>query len=235
MNILAIDTSTEIMSLALSADGNTWHVEINAGARHSELLMDWIDKIFASAGLGPKNMDAVICMKGPGSFTGLRIGYSAAKGFCAALGIPLLTVPTLDCIAAPASVWPGLVLPVLDAKKNSFFAALYRGGNKLTDYMDADAEKIGNLVKTLRNDPDEPLFITGNGAKLLVSRIENPDKWGIFSIDPDFTRGRAVEMLQCMETLNKHENCDILDMTEDLYSGPLYIRQSDAELNRIDN
>ena len=225
MNILAMDTSGDVLSLVLSSSRGKWGVEIDAGTRHSELLMEWIDKLFCSAGLEPGDLELVACMKGPGSFTGLRIGFAAAKGLSLALGIPMVAVPTLDCLSCGLSVWPGLVLPVMDAKKNCFYAALYRGGSLLTEYMDADPETI---IRTLEHHriPGETAAITGPGAELFLSRLDKLGPAEGFSLDPQFFRGKAFELLKFIE------NRDIIDTDEsDIYSGPLYLRKSDAELN----
>ena len=224
MNILAIDTSTEVLSLALSCPGGIWQAEINAGVRHSELLMEWVDKIFKSSGIGSGDLELVVCMKGPGSFTGLRIGYAAAKGLSMALGIPLAAVPTLDCIAVPHSVWPGIILTVLDAKKSCFFAALYRNGKLLTDYLDEEPDSILSVLESHMN-LNEPVLVTGNGAELFLSKTGNQLTEKKISLDPIFSKGRSAEMLIILK-----QN-DTLNYLEKINSGPFYIRKSDAELN----
>jgi len=231
VNILAIDTSTETLALALSVSGNIWQVQISAGARHSELLMDWIDKLTVSAGLQPVDLDLVLCMKGPGSFTGLRIGYAAAKGLSASLGIPVKAVPTLDCIAVSNSTWPGITAPVLDAKKNSFFTAFYKNGIRITDYMDASIQEIASLLEKHNVSKNEPLFVSGPGSPLFLSQIKTfLDGDALFS-DPFPSRGRALEMLYLQEMLQIRDDYDKVISKEGLFSGPLYIRKSDAELN----
>ena len=237
MNILAIDTSTEVLSLALSVSGSLWQAEISAGTRHSELLLEWTDKLVKSAMIEPADLNLVLCMQGPGSFTGLRIGYAAAKGFSEALGIPVKAIPTLDCIAASQSVWPGFVLPVIDAKKNSFFAAVFREGRKLSEYMDAEAQTIAVTLRNLGYNPDIPLLVTGPGAELFYSRITAENLRQDFSIkdsiriDPMAARGRAPEMLRIYKILQSLNEYDSLSGMEGLYSGPLYLRKSDAELS----
>jgi tRNA threonylcarbamoyladenosine biosynthesis protein TsaB len=184
--------------------------------------MGLVDTLFKSAGMKPEDLEAAACMKGPGSFTGLRIGYAAAKGLSLALGIPLAAVPTLDCIAHPHSAWPGLVLPSLDAKKGRFFAAFYRNGQRLGDYLDASPEAISGTLETLRTGREEKVILTGPGGELLLSRL--PSLQGL-TVDPSFKRGRAFELL---DKLSKNV---ILNYKENVYSGPLYLRKSDAELS----
>ena len=150
MNLLAIDAATEKFSVALGAASSTWLFQADAGLRHSELLMDCIDTLFKTAGLGPNDLSGVVCTGGPGSFTGLRIGFSVAKGLALSLDIPFAAIPTLDCMARPLRSWPGIVVPVLDAKKKAFFCALYEDGKKLCPDMDAEpveiAEELGRGI-----------------------------------------------------------------------------------------
>ena len=144
MNLLAVDTAASTLSVALAAGEDTWLFEAAAGLRHSELLIDSIDMLTRKAGLKPEDLNGVACMGGPGSFTGLRIGFSLAKGLALSLGIPFAAIPTLDCMALPFSAWPGMVVPVIDAKNNSFFCALYRGNERISPYMDAEAAEIAH-------------------------------------------------------------------------------------------
>ena len=235
MNILAIDTSCDVLSLALhhgsgfSSPMGTQCIDIEAGSRHSELLMEWIDRLFSSAGMKPQDLELVACMKGPGSFTGLRIGFAAAKGLSLALGIPLAAIPTLDCMAYGLSIWPGLVLSVIDAKKNCFFAALYRGGERLSDYLDTGSGTLFLTIESYKLNPAEAAAITGPGAPLFFSQLEAQDETlslrnNIF-LDPLFSKGRALELLQFLK--KKY----IFNTYIEVDTGPLYIRKSDAELN----
>ncbi|GHT58661.1 tRNA (adenosine(37)-N6)-threonylcarbamoyltransferase complex dimerization subunit type 1 TsaB [Spirochaetia bacterium] len=247
MNILAIDTATNVLSVALSAghsDGapNTrWYIEADAGLRHSEILMDMVDTLLKQGGLEPADINLVSCMKGPGSFTGLRIGFSAAKGIALALKIPLIPVPTLDCMAYSYSVWPGIVIPAIDAKKGRFFSALYRDGIRITDEKDADAAAIAGLISdALASSPDgeRSILITGPDAAMLHTELQKqfsgcPDAESLPGIRPDFIRldpacrkGRAVELL---ELARKDAEPDIGE--DNFFAGPEYLRKSDAELN----
>ncbi|MCL2070022.1 MAG: tRNA (adenosine(37)-N6)-threonylcarbamoyltransferase complex dimerization subunit type 1 TsaB [Treponema sp.] len=223
MNILALDTSDQVLSVALSGGNGLWYSEIDAGLRHSELLLESIDDLFRISGLSAKDLDKIACMKGPGSFTGLRIGFSTAKGLAMALGIPLLSLPSLDCMAYPLSAWPGLVLPAIDAKKASFFAAVYRAGKLLSDYMDAAAEKLAAELISLSLSADEQILLSGPGAELLFERICPFLPHKMVKIDHDFRKGRAKELLEMAKSV-------IVNIPDDLDSGPLYIRKSDAEL-----
>jgi tRNA threonylcarbamoyladenosine biosynthesis protein TsaB len=236
MKILALDTAGPLISAALSSGGGTGHIEVDSGSRHSELLMELIDRLFTMASMKQEDLELVACMKGPGSFTGLRIGFAAAKGLSLALGIPLVAVPTLDCMARNLSIWPGIVLAVMDAKKSCFFAAFYRRGTLISHYLDASPAMILEELAALRLSPEEPLILTGPGMPLLLERLENLEEFkksrfsSLFFRDPAFRRGRALELLEIIrqDTIMKGEEIK----NTDVYSAPLYIRKSDAELNR---
>ncbi|MDR1107990.1 MAG: tRNA (adenosine(37)-N6)-threonylcarbamoyltransferase complex dimerization subunit type 1 TsaB [Spirochaetaceae bacterium] len=220
MNVLALDTATQILSLALSANGDVWYFEIDAGLKHSEFLMDGVDLLLKKAGLKPADLDRVACMKGPGSFTGLRIGFSAAKGLALSLGIPLVSVPTLDCMAFSQAVWPGPVLPVLDARKNRYFTALYRGAGRLSAYKDADPGEILELLRSAA--VPGPVLFTGPDAASLMAE-PGISREGFF-VDPAQKYGKGRELLALAK------NIIIVD-TNEVVMGPLYLRDSDAELN----
>ena len=183
MNILAFDTAAEIFSAGLLLNNQEpinkeerYYLEIIKGEKHSELIMGAADTLLNMAGISKNQLEAVACMKGPGSFTGLRIGFAAAKGLALALGIPILTIPTLDCMAFSCSFWPGIVLPVMDAKKNCLFTALYRCGKRISDYLDTGMEE---LIKTIRDasavhnlNPVAPyILLTGPASSLVLSDL----------------------------------------------------------------
>jgi len=224
MNIIAFDTSSRVLSAALASGDDVWYTEIDAESRHSELLMECADWLCASAALAPAELSLAACMKGPGSFTGLRIGFAAAKGLALALGIPLAAVPTLDCLSYPFGYWPGIVIPALDAKKNCFFAALYRRGERLTSDMDAPAETIARAALGAALNAHEPLLLTGSGAELLGASLAPYIAPEFVNIDKGFNRGKARELLDIVKNIR-------LSVGDGLNTGPVYLRKSDAELN----
>jgi tRNA threonylcarbamoyladenosine biosynthesis protein TsaB len=223
MNILAIDCACDVLSVALAVGNKTFYAEIDAGVRHSELLMECADTLCRTAGISPGDLNLAACMKGPGSFTGLRIGYSAAKGIAVALGIPLRAVSTMDCLAYPFSIWPGVTLPAIDAKRGCFFAALYRNGKEIAGCMDAPPEVIAEKVAESSLSEDEPVLLTGPGAELLLPRL-SAHICGV-SLDPDWRRGRARELLEIARS-------GIAGEINEIDCGPVYIRKSDAEEKR---
>jgi tRNA threonylcarbamoyladenosine biosynthesis protein TsaB len=237
MNIIAFDTASDTFALGLAVETEKpgeekrYYLEISGGGRHSELIMDGADTLLRMAGLKKEELEGAACMKGPGSFTGLRIGFAAAKGIALALGIPLVSIPTLDCLSLSFSFWPGIVLPVMDAKKGAFFTALYRRGEKIGEYLDIDAEKLAALVK--KAEPCPSLLITGPAAPLAFPALA-----AVFpqtAADPACQRSHSGELLNLAEKRFIVMKAGLFNSENELYSpgsGPLYLRKSDAELHK---
>jgi len=237
VNLLAIDTATEKLSIALSAgqvDGrqDIWLFEADAGLRHSELAMETVDMLFKKAALKPEELSGIVCMGGPGSFTGLRIGFSLAKGLALALGCPFAAIPTLDCMARPFSSLKGLVMPVLDAKKSSFFCALYRDGAKIYADMDAGPEAIADAIVKAASEGKAQVLLFGPGAELLHEKLSRLPQGPLANID--ITVGKDLRWGNAQTLLEIARETDIFaNNITDFSAGPEYIRKSDAEINLL--
>ncbi len=222
MIALALDAATDLLSAALLTDDGVYYMEIDAGLRHSERLLEMTDALLASARLAPSALGLVACMKGPGSFTGLRIGMSAAKGIAASLGIPLFAEPTLDCIYASRAAWPGFVLPLIDAKKGRWFAAVYADGERLTDYLDAAPEELAAHLAG-----DRPVLLTGCDAPRAADALSPFIAPGRLRVDSAHRRGAARELL--LSAIDRYGRIGSGDGDS---IGPEYLRKSEAELTR---
>ena len=227
MNIIAFDTATDTFSIGLSAGNQSFFFSIDGAQKHSELIMDSADTLLRIAGIVKADLEAVACMEGPGSFTGLRIGFAAAKGLALALDIPIIPVPTLDCMASPFSFLPGNVLPVIDAKKKAFFTALYCKGERLTDYFDMEIETLIKTIETTckkQKHSSPGLLVTGPAAPMVFPAIQAAFPGAV--ADSNNKRGHAAELLKF--ALERY----IISTDKENYAkGPLYLRLSDAELN----
>ena len=232
MNLLAIDTATEKFSAALSSGSETWAFFADAGLRHSELLMDVIDMLMKKAALKPAELNGVLCMGGPGSFTGLRIGFSTAKGMALPLGIPFMPIPTLDCMARPFKQLSQIIIPVIDAKQGAFFYAMYKGGQRLCSDKDAVPADIAisindALLLNSNNVQAQPL-LTGPGATLLYEKLTLLPEYNLIKeniiLGKDLYWGNAEILLQIAR-----EDKIFSGKNSDFSSGPEYLRKSDAE------
>jgi tRNA threonylcarbamoyladenosine biosynthesis protein TsaB len=226
MNLLAVDTATEKLSIALAVGNDVWLFEADAGLRHSELIMETIDMLFKKAALKPENLSGIVCMGGPGSFTGLRIGFSLAKGLALALGCGFASIPTLDCMAKPLSSWKGLVMPVLDAKQSSFFCALYRDGKKICADMDAGPEAIAKAIATAASEEQEKqVLLFGPGSGLLHDKLAQLPQ-GLLA-DINLLAGKGLRWGNAQTLLEIAQETDIFaNSVNDFSAGPEYIRKS---------
>lgn len=171
MRILAIETATPVASAALvDAGGVAAARAVRAPMRHLEWLAAAIDGLLRDAGVGPDGVEAVAVGKGPGGFTGLRIGIATAGAWARARRAPVLGVPTLEVLAASASA-SGLVLAVLDAHRGEVAAALYRLGPEpepaclVPAVVAAPAAVIAEMRPALESERTlhRPLVVAGDG------------------------------------------------------------------------
>jgi len=167
MNILLIETATQICSVALAAEGKVVaRRESDTPNAHSTSLSVFIDEVLEESRLTPRDLSAVCVSAGPGSYTGLRIGVSTAKGFCYALGIPLLSVPTLLSMAA-LYYWrhpdyKGLVCPMIDARRMECYTMMVDPALNILRETTADIIEDGCFDEWL--DRGEVMFV-GDGAE----------------------------------------------------------------------
>lgn len=128
-NILNLETATTNCSVALAVDGNViaFREENNQKFSHAEKLHVFIEEVLQEAKLDKIELDAIAISKGPGSYTGLRIGVSAAKGLCFALDIPLLSTLTLEILAQQADCDDCYIIPLIDARRMEVYSAVFDG------------------------------------------------------------------------------------------------------------
>jgi len=242
LNLLAIDTACPVLSIAVSRDDEIFYAETEAGLRHSELVieifyaeteaglrhselvMNMIDSQMKKAPLSPSNLDGIICMNGPGSFTGLRIGYSVAKGLALSLSIPFMAIPTLDCMAFPYCN-NGFIFSTIEARKNSWFFSIYQGEKKLKPAAEAAAAQLSDEIIKIAETESEKIILTGSGATSLFSSLSQEAVNHL--IYNNESRVYARELIIIAKKQNLPDN----DNSTTLYSGPEYIRKTDAELN----
>lgn len=170
MRLLAIDTSGKVAGAALMQDGLlVCETNLAAGRTHSERLMPIVDGCFALAGWKPADIDAVAAVAGPGSFTGIRIGVSAAKGIAAALGIPAVAVNTLEALAASFPGFGGVVVPMLDARREQVYCAVYDGN--LEELLPPIAMHLEELLRHPGVAGAPMAMFAGDGAAALAGVI----------------------------------------------------------------
>jgi tRNA threonylcarbamoyladenosine biosynthesis protein TsaB len=225
VNVLAIDTSGTAMAMAVATrDGRLFTAIDRAGLRHAESLAPAIAAILDRAGLRASALDLVGCSIGPGSFTGVRIGLSTAKGLAFGAGCPLVGVPTLDALAFRFAAFPALVAPVIDARKGRVYAATFRGGTRTSEYLDLAPEELARLL--LREAGDGPLLLTGPHARAVHAALdaETARGAGAVLLDGGFADTAPEALLELAERRFRLSGPDPESLA------PLYLRPSEAEI-----
>ncbi len=126
MRILGIDTSSRYLSIGACDGAKSYSYNLDAGIKHSALLMPSIKRILGALRWGIEDIDYFACGLGPGSFTGLRIGLAAIKGLAFVNRKPVVGIPTLDILAAAAQENKGYLMPAIDAKRNFVYCCVYK-------------------------------------------------------------------------------------------------------------
>lgn len=137
MKILAIDTSTSVMSIALMDEQKVYaEVSTNLKINHSIRLMPTIDQMFTEVKWSPNDIELIAVAKGPGSYTGVRIGVTTAKTYAWALKIPLVGVSTLEAMASTHLHYNGVISPLIDARRGQVYTGLFKNSDKKTEVLE---------------------------------------------------------------------------------------------------
>ncbi|MEE1098888.1 MAG: tRNA (adenosine(37)-N6)-threonylcarbamoyltransferase complex dimerization subunit type 1 TsaB [Alistipes sp.] len=183
--ILCIETGTDICSVGISRDGELISLrESNEGRDHAKRVAVFVDELLRENDIRPCDLDAIAVGKGPGSYTGLRIGVSFAKGLCYGLNKPLIAVGSLNALTAVAREdyeagivdvenWDSATLcPMVDARRMEVYAQPFN--SKGEELAPVNAEIINEeSFLALRNNPEKPFVIFGNGAKKCVEILKD--------------------------------------------------------------
>ena len=211
--ILNIETATKNCSVSLAKDGETIALkELNSGSySHAEKLHEFIRQVIEEAGIQLSELKAIAVSKGPGSYTGLRIGVSAAKGICFALDIPLISVNTLQALALSVSIPEGLVIPLLDARRMEVYSSVFNLKNESLREVKAEIiseVSFNNYLAT------EKVYFVGDGVEKCKGIITH--KNAIF-IDDKLPSANEMSKLS-------FEKQKISDTEDIAYFEPFYLK-----------
>ena len=185
--ILHIETSTDVCSVAVSEDGQViFDQEDHSGPNHAERLGTMVDEALSFTDNHAIPFDAVAVSCGPGSYTGLRIGVSMAKGVCYGRTLKLIAVPTLELLCVPILLREipeedALLCPMLDARRMEVYAGIYDRGLKTIRPIQADIVE-GETYKEFLDK--RPVYFFGNGAQKCKAAINHPNAHFIENIEP---------------------------------------------------
>ena len=167
MNILAFDTASSTGAVAIiKNDVLVAASQLNVGLTHSEQLLPEVVHLMEMSKTSTKDLDAIAITCGPGSFTGLRIGFSTAKGMAMGIHKPLVPVPTLDVLAQNGQGFDGLVVPIMNARRNQVYTAIYSSdGQHIEQKSEHQAIGIDELLAQINSQfADKKVFFTGDGV-----------------------------------------------------------------------
>lgn len=160
--ILNIETATKNCSVALAKEGKTiFYKEIaEEGYSHAERLHVFIEQIIKDAGITLNDLSAIAVSQGPGSYTGLRIGVSAAKGLCYALDIPLIALDTLQVLASQVTISDGLIIPMIDARRMEVYSAIF------SPNFEKKREVLAEIItENSFDDLEDTLYFVGDSTE----------------------------------------------------------------------
>ena len=186
--ILSIETSTNVCSVAVSENGSCiFNQEDHVGPNHNEKLGSFVDAALSFAESHAIPLDAVAVSSGPGSYTGLRIGTSMAKGVCYGRGVSLIAVPTLELLCVPVLLREmvteedALLCPMLDARRMEVYAQLFDRSLREVRAIQADVVDHDTYREWL---DAHPVYFFGNGAAKCMDTIDHPNAHLIEGIEP---------------------------------------------------
>lgn len=210
--ILCIETASTNCSVAIGVNGKLLALkeDYDSSYSHAERLHNFIQDILAENKLELSDLDAIAVSKGPGSYTGLRIGVSAAKGLCFSLDIPLISIATLTSLAHQVKE-EGMAIPMMDARRMEVYTAVFDTGRNQVEETSAkiiDAESYHNYLES------QVVYFIGSGVEKFKNICEHPNARYIENILPS-----AAQMVE-LATI-KHKISDFEDVA---YFEPYYLK-----------
>ncbi|AWH83957.1 tRNA (adenosine(37)-N6)-threonylcarbamoyltransferase complex dimerization subunit type 1 TsaB [Flavobacterium album] len=210
--ILNIETATKNCSVCIAKDGAVVSLLEYAGEgyAHAEKLHVFIEEALKEAGITFKALDAVAVSMGPGSYTGLRIGVSAAKGLCYALSIPLIAIDTLEVLARKIQVQEGVIIPLIDARRMEAYTAIFD-----SNYQKLRETRAEIITETSFEETSGQIHLLGDGAAKCREMLSNPR----FIYHDDIIYPSSAEMAAV--SFGKYQNQDFVDVA---YFEPYYLK-----------
>lgn len=220
MLILAIDTATKIGSVALYEDktGIIGEINLYVKVNHSNVIMKAVDSLFDLSGYTIKDVDKIAVTTGPGSFTGIRIGVAIAKGLAYSLEKPIIGINELDVLAETGEEREGLIVPLIDARKERVYYSQYKYENR--KLVRKEEYKDGELRDILEKLKGEKVVFIGDGAIVnqeLIKEIMGED-------NIVFSKANSIPRAAMAAQMALHHEDDNIYTLE-----PFYLNKSQAE------
>ena len=231
MKILAIDSSGLVATVAVLEDDELIaEYTVNYKKTHSETLLPMLDEIKSMINLDLSEIDAIAVTKGPGSFTGLRIGSATVKGLAYALNVPIISVPTVDALSM--NLWGSdkLIVPVMDARREQVYTGIYEfAGGEHTCILEQDALSVEDLCKKI-NDLSREVILLGDAVPVYKDRFDDLIKVPHSYAPANMNRQKASSLgVLAFEYMKKGLSESAFDHK------PEYLRLSQAERERMES
>ena len=208
--ILNIETTSKNCSVAKDGVPLAIRELAELGYSHAEKLHVFVNEVLQEAALQLNDLDAIAVSQGPGSYTGLRIGVSAAKGFCLALDIPMIAIDTMEVLARQVNLNEGLIIPLIDARRMEVYTATFNA-----DYSKNEDTKAAIITSDSFSSLDEKIYFIGDGvAKCKSILVKDSFHFLDAIIFPS-----SKEM--CQLSFEKHKKSDYVNVA---YFEPYYLK-----------
>ncbi len=210
--ILNIETATKNCSVSIAKNGETILCKEIAeeGYSHAEKLHVFIEEVIAESGVSVQDLNAVAVSQGPGSYTGLRIGVSAAKGLCFALNIPLIAVDTLQTLASQVSISEGKIIPMLDARRMEVYSAVFNAKIEIERPIQAEIINEDSFAEYT-----DTIYFVGDCADKCKAVLTKENF--IFLEEIKYPSAREMSKI----SYDKYKKSDIVDVA---YFEPYYLK-----------
>ena len=223
-NILAFDTVSSSFSIALKKDNNLIEINKENIKNHNEELLPILSDFLKDNKTSLNEIDCIVMGIGPGSFTAIRIAFSTIKTICYAKNIPIIGISSLETLYKNIASYNGIKLSMIDARKGSIYANIYKDNTKIRENLDLTYEEVLNLIKDIATENDT-ITLCGDGfSKNETYFTENLKEYKLNKLDNSYNIIKASKsILISEERYNKKEFDNIFSLN------PLYIRKSEAE------
>ncbi len=228
MKILAIDTTSTSASVAISEDEKIiGSYRISTAKKHSETLLPMIEHLCRATDTSLSQIDAFAVTVGPGSFTGVRIGVSTVKGLAFGSERPCVAVSTLESLAWNLKGITGIIVCLMDARRNQFYNAIFENDGQVCNRLTPDRMITAKeLTNELSQYQDKPIYFVGDGYDLARKSVSDS-----VCITPPILRMQNAESVALLATAQLSENRNIFT---DRTLSPDYLRPSQAERERAE-
>ena len=210
--ILCLESATDVCSVAITQGHDViCELSLDEGQQHSSQLTILIDQCLENAGLQRHQLSAISISDGPGSYTGLRVGASVAKGIGYALNIPLIAIPTLKALAEPHRATRNTIISTIDARRMEAYMGIYENGQELKPVTNIiwDQDNIDQLSQSY-----DSILICGNGIAKAKEHFSFPNN---ITIQPSLCNARLLGRLS-------HDRFIAQDFVDIAYHTPFYYK-----------